>query len=833
MNAAGRAVLGGALGRHRGRLALSVLAIALGVALGFAVALVNASAVGEFEGAMKTLSGSSDLEVRGPRAGFHEAIYPQVARDPGVAAASPVVEVDARLEGRDEALRIYGVDAFRAAGVTPALVPSARDALDVLRPRRLFVTPAVSAWLGVREGDTLPVQAGLRAIPLTVAGLAEASTGERYAVMDIAAAQDAFARGGVISRIDLRLRPGASAAEVRARIAAMLPPGVSVAPPRENAAATTRMSRAYRVNLNVLALVALFTGALLVFSTQALSVVRRRPYFALLRTLGMTRASLARWLVAEGALAGAAGSLLGILGGYALAYAVLHVIGADLGAGYFRGVAPSVAVDPIAALVFAAAGIVVAAMGSLAPAREAARSRPAHALKAGDEQQAFTRLRSPWPGAALVAAGAAMTLLPPLAGLPVFGYASIALLLIGTLLLLPRLTSWVLSLLRAPRSFPAAVALAQLRGAPGQAGVSLATIVASVSLMVSMAIMVASFRQSLDDWLLRVLPADVYVRAASAGDTAFLAPGEQRAIAAIQGIARVAFLRGQSVSLDPSRPRVSLLARDLPRDDPGSALPLVGDAYVPRGDDPPPAWISEALADLTGLKPGARIEVPLAGTVRTFVVAGVWRDYARQQGAIVIARPVYVEMTGDENATDVAVWLAPDTTVAQLRERLDAALPGAARLALATPGEIRAVSLRIFDRTFAVTYALLAVAIVIGLTGLSSSFGALVLARRREFGMLRHLGMTRRQVAAMLATEGFVVSGIGLAVGLALGFAMSLILVHVVNRQSFHWGMEIHVPWMSLGGLIAVLLVAAVATTVASARQAMSGDVVRAVREDW
>ena len=833
MNTVARAVLGGALGRHRGRLALSVLAIALGVALGFAVALVNASAVGEFEGAMKTLSGAADLEVRGPRAGFDENVYPLVARDADVAVASPVVEVDARIEGRDEAMRIYGVDAFRAGAITPALVPTARDALDVLRPGNVFVTPAAASWLGVDEGDTLRVQAGMQGIALSVAGLAEASTGERYALMDIAAVQDLFSRRGVVSRIDLRVRPGASPGAVRARIASLLPPGVSVAPPQESAATTARMSRAYRVNLNVLALVALFTGALLVFTTQALSVVRRRAYFALLRTLGMTRGALARWLVLEGALAGCAGAVLGIAGGYAIAYVVLRVVGADLGAGYFRGVAPRVVVDPVAACVFAAAGVAVAALGSLAPAREATRAQPAAALKSGDEQEAFARLRSPWPGLAMLAAGAAMTMLPPVVGLPVFGYASIGLLLVGTLLLLPRIASVALSRIHGGHSLPAALAIAQLRGAPGQAGVSLATIVASVSLMVSMAIMVASFRQSLDDWLVRVLPADAYLRAGSAGDTAFLTPAQQRAIASVPGIARIAFLRVQNVLLDPTRPRVALLARDLPEHDPGSALPLVGDPYILRNGDPPPAWVSEALADFMHLQPGARIDIPVGSATRTFVVAGVWRDYARQQGAIVIARPTYVAMTGDDNATDVAIWLAQDTTAAQLRERIEAALPDAARLALATPGEIRELSLRIFDRTFAVTYALLAVAIVIGLMGLSSSFGSLVLARRREFGMLRHLGMTRRQIAAMLATEGLVVSTIGLAIGLALGFAMSVILVHVVNRQSFHWGMELHMPWMSLAALTAVLLVAAVVTTVASARQAMGGDVVRAVREDW
>jgi putative ABC transport system permease protein len=149
------------------------------------------------------------------------------------------------------------------------------------------------------------------------------------------------------------------------------------------------------------------------------------------------------------------------------------------------------------------------------------------------------------------------------------------------------------------------------------------------------------------------------------------------------------------------------------------------------------------------------------------------------------------------------------------------------------PGEIRSLSLKVFDRTFAVTYALELAAVVIGLAGLSSSFGALVLARRREFGVLRHLGMTRRQIGAMLATEGFAVSGIGLAAGLALGFAISLILIHVVNRQSFHWGMELSVPWLALGGFGAVLLALSTVTALASGRQAMGEDVVRAVKEDW
>ena len=287
------AVVGGALAHQRGRLVLSMLAIALGVALGFAVAVINEAAIGEFTGGMKTLAGVADFEVRGPRSGFPDALFADLARDPDVAVASPVVEVDARIAGRDDALRVYGVDAFRAAAVTPAFVGGATDALDLLRPGVVFVSPAAAAWLAMDRADTLVVQAGLRDTPLAIAGFVQGDPGQRYAVMDIAAAQDLFGARRVVVARRPSPAPGADAAAVRARIAQALPPGVAIGTPQDSVTMASRMSRAYRVNLNVLALVALFTGGLLVFSTQALSIVRRRAQFALLRTLGL-RARTAR-----------------------------------------------------------------------------------------------------------------------------------------------------------------------------------------------------------------------------------------------------------------------------------------------------------------------------------------------------------------------------------------------------------------------------------------------------------------------------------------------------------------------------------------------------------
>ncbi len=831
--ALGLALFLGPLRQGKGRLALGLSAIALGVALGYAVQLVNQSAIGEFAHAVQTLAGTADLELRGPRAGFDESLYPRLARLPEVAVASPVIEADVRLAGRAETLRILGLDVFRAGLLQPDLVAtSAPDLSDTLRPDAIFLSPAAAEWLGVAEGDPIALQVGLGEARLRVAGLTRAD-GTRFGIVDIAGAQAALDRVGRINRLDLRLRPGVDVEAFRARLQLELPAGVLAERPAAGIKRAASISRSYRVNLNVLALVALFTGGLLVFSTQALAVVRRRPQLALLRVLGLKRRRLIATLLGEALLVGAVGAALGLVLGFALAQAILDVVGADLGAGDFRGMRPALRFEPGWALVFFALGVVVALLASLAPALEAARAQPAAALKAGDEQRLFERLKPAWPGLVVIAAGVALTAAPPLDGLPLFGYIAIALLLVGTIMLMPRLAVAAFARLHLRRAVPGRLAALQLHGAPGQSMLSLATIVAAVSLLVSMAIMVASFRQSLGTWLDHVLPADLYVRTGAAGDTAFLAPRDQERLAGIPGVRRADFGRTQSILLAPEKPPVMLIARPVDATDPGRLLPLVGGFLVPPAGAPPPAWVSEAMVDIYGFAPGAVIELPIAGQPARFTVAGVWRDYIRQHGAVMVERDRYIRLTGDRDANDGALWLAAGTNAGDVRFAIRTTVPGGEKLELAAPGEIRERSMQAFDRTFAITYVLELVALVIGLTGLSSSFGALVLARRREFGMLRHLGMTRRQIGTMLATEGFAVSALGLAVGLALGTIISLILIHVVNRQSFHWSMDFTIPWWPLAAFCAVMLVAAALTATASARAAMTGDAVRAVKEDW
>ena len=818
--------------QHPGRLSLSVLAIALGVALGYAVALINQAAINEFASAVQTLAGEADLVVRGPRAGFDEALYPRLATSGEVAVASPVLEVDAKLPGRREPLLVLGIDIFRAARVQPFLaVAGTGDRLDFLRPDRVFLSAAAAQWLELKKDDSLSVQVGLRVLSLRVAGVLGEAGRQRFAVVDIGAAQTMFGRSGTLNRIDLRLRPGVDPQHLAARLQPGFPPGTVIERPEADIERSSAPSRAYRVNLNVLALVALFTGGLLVFSAQALAVVRRRAQLALLRVLGVTRRGLVAMLIAEAAAVGALGALAGIALGYASAAFVTRRFGAELGGGYFRGLAPELALDWPALALFFVLGILAAVAGSLAPALEAAGAAPAAALKAGDETRAFDRLQRAWPGLAVMLAGAALTQAGPVRGLPLFGYLAIALLLLGTVMLMPRIAVLLFRLAPALGPAPARVGLAQLRAAPGQAGVSLAAIVAAVSLMVSMAIMVASFRQSLEEWLERILPADLYLRSGPGSESAYLSTADQQAIAAIPGIRRVEFMRIQRLAVEPDKPPIALLARAVEAE--GRVPPLLGAAHAVGPGEPPAAWVSEIAASIYGWRPGSAIEIPLGGRRARFTVAGVWRDYARQQGAVLIERYQYLRYTGDAYANDAAVWLAPGADAGEVRRNIETRLAGGANIETSGPEDIREVSLRIFDRTFAVTYALEAVAVVIGLFGLSSSFGALVLARRREFGVLRHLGMTRRQIGAMLAGEGLLVSALGLAVGLALGLLISLVLIDVVNPQSFHWGMELHMPWRLLAEFVAAMLAMATLTAIWSGRGAMGGDAVRAVKEDW
>jgi putative ABC transport system permease protein len=817
------------------RLLVTVVAIALGVALGAAVYFVNSAALNEFGLATKRLVGEADVVVRGPREGFSEQLFTRLARDAAVSAASPVLELAVALPGRRDALKVLGVDPFRAATLQPALIGDIGGGLFALfRPDSIYLSSSAARDLKLRRGDLLQVTVGSSPKALRVQGiLSEGTYSQELGLMDIASAQWTFNQIGRLNRIDLRLSPGNDVDVFRRALGRRLPVGVVAVAPQVERDRAISVTRAYRVNLNMLALVALWTGAFLVFSTQSLSVLRRRRSLALLRALGVTRGQLQRALIGEGAALGVAGSFLGVLLGVLFAAAVLRFLTGDLGNGQLRAVGASIRTAPLPTLAFFVMGTVVASIGAWLPARAAARQPPARSLKGGDGDYAVVARQSTYAGVALLFVGAALSRLPPMGGLPVFGYAAIAALLLGAILLVPTLTVKALSLAPHTHRIVLDTAVAQLRENVGLSTLSLASIIVSFSLMVAMAIMVYSFRMSFDHWLGKLLPADMQLREPFGSDTAFWSAADQAQLATVAGISRIEFRRTRLLLLDPKRPPVTLIARGATAAQAAEELPLVRSDKLPLRSNAEPAWISEALQDLYGYELGGEIDLPLAGRTQRFTVAGIWRDYARATGSIVISRQAYLAATGDASANEGSIWLNTGANAALTEAALRARFARGDSFEILTSTALRERSLQIFDRAFAITYALEAIAVIIGLTGVSFAAGSTALARRAEFGMLRHIGMLRRQIVGMLASEGILMSAFGVAYGLGLGTALSLVLVYVINRQSFNWSIDLAIPAWQLAVLSVTLIAAAAVTAVWSGRAATSQDAVQAVREDW
>lgn len=888
------------LRHHPWRNGAAVVAVMLGVALAFAVHVINASALDEFARGMRSVAGQADVQVQGRGVSFiDEALYARLARHPDVQSASPVIEIntyallpqasgDGPARGSSKLpIRVLGVDALQVATITPELIalPDSEAArLDVFAPDTVFLNGAARAALlasvtSENAGVTSPsagtspgtpanaarvlLQQGMQWQSLRLAGRVMAG-GAPLAVMDVATAQTVFGMVGQLSRVDVQLRPGIDRAGFMTQLQAQAdwPASAMAAEPGQAVARMDQVSRAYRVNLTVLALVALFTGGFLVYSVLALSVTRRAQPLALLGVLGLDPRQRWALILLEAGTLGIFGSALGIALGTGLAMLALRMLGGDLGGGYFSGAMPALQWSAGAALLFGGLGVLAALVGAWWPARMAARMAPAQTLKGmGMSAQGKGHAGA---GLALLGCGALLALLPPIGGVPLAAYVSVALILLGGISALPALVGWMLDFL-APlvaRKPLALLAVERARRMRASAAIAVSGVVASLSLAVALTVMVDSFRGSMLQWLDTVLPAALYVRTAgstSSSEHAFFEPAFIKAVGQLPGVARVRAQRSVALSLDSARPPVALLVRPL-RDTRGEAtsthqdtdLPLLAPALTaPEGAIA--VYVSEAMVDLYGAKVGttlapmgpAMAALSRAGLApQHFFVAGVWRDYARQFGTVVIDSADFARLSDDARVNDLALWLDADADGSATAQAIRQLVNGKAGqggqesntdslLELGSAQDIRKRTMDIFDRSFAVTYWLQAVAIGIGLFGVAASFSAQVLARRKEFGLLLHLGLTRKQVLQVLALEGAAWTTLGAIAGTALGLAVAAVLVHVVNPQSFHWSMDMQVPLLRLLALAAAVIAAGTLTAWLAGRAAAGRDAVMAVKEDW
>jgi len=843
------------------RTAMTVLGIALGVAVFVAIRTANVDVLKSFEDAVLTVAGRATLQVSGGDMGLDERVIITLRHQPGVLAASPVLQQSTRVAAgphRGRPLVVLGLDLLEAAdhksfhlqtetGAEPTLDP-------LLEPTAVFIGARLAAEWSLSEGSTLELLAGTTTHQVVVRGVVQSSAGartawEHLAVMDIAAAQSLFGSVGRLDRIDLVTDPARPVEEIAQAVAPLLPPPLTIRRPAHRNEQVERMVRAFQLNLATLSGVGLLVGLLLVYNTIAYSVVRHRREIGILRSLGLSRAGVGALFLGEAAVMGLVGGMAGSVFGVLLAHRLVAFLSRTVSDLYVSvsvvpdGLSPATLSLLLEGAVF---GLVVAMLGALAPSMDAGRTAPARALAPGEyeEAQALRAVPLAWFGGGCFVLAGLLALPGPVAGLPVFGYVSALCLFVSLATVAPLLVSWVGALATSAsaerRGIGALGLLAaeQMARAPGRNAVTVSALMVGISIMLGVGTMVHSFRQTVEAWINQVVMADLVVAPTDwldgegSGMQANRMPlAWAKLAAAVPGVAAVDTYRDLTVEIG-GQP-VSLVSRDLLVHAihsrylfmKGESAELLHRTITTRG-----VILSEVLAGRMGVKAGDALTILTPSGERSFPVVGLFYDYATDGGKLVMDRSLYRTLWDDDTTTVIAVYVAPGADAGSVRRRLDEVMGRAGQVVTISNAEIKREILAIFDRTFRVTYALELIAVVIALLGIVNTLLTSVLERQREMATLRAIGASARQIRGLVLWEGLYLGALGACLGVFGGMVLSFLLIHVINKQSFGWTIHFQFPaWLVFQG-VALAIGAALAASYLPALWAARQPVVDGLR---
>lgn len=835
------AVSGRPLRRHPATIATLLAAIALGVAMVVAVHLINRSALEGFSDGVRTLAGKSDLTLKAAWGTLPESWLQRLRAMPEVRAAWPALEIKMLLgdAGERRLVTLLGLDLLNDDGLRDVYRPDDGGAefapMAVFERGAAILGDGLARRLGLSVGDRLTLPWGSGEVALRMlARLRPGGGWDQGGVMDIASAQWTFGRVGELDRIDLQLRAGVDPVRFRRQLAASFGEQLTVGNANSSRHQLEAMTRAYRVNLNVLSGVGLLTAGFMVWSLSGLSLRRRRAHFALLRTLGMGRPALAALLLLEALGLGLLGSALGLGLGVLLAWAGVVLLGGDLGAGYFQQATLALWWSTPTLLFYLLLGTAVALAATLTPLWDNLRELGGAGMACGAAERAASMSLRRRLGLLLLALVAALlaSWLPAWRGMPIAGYLALMLLLLASVLAMPLLIALMSRLLRPPpRAWLASMALAELRGASSRAVGGAGAIMVSFALVVAMATLVFSFRGSLLGWLDRVLVADVYIAGGSGSRSAI----DETLISRLRAWPEVAAIgRARQLELhygdDPAAAPVHMQARDL-----RSALlrpdwPLLAGAWVSEDGFDEVVYVSEVFAGRFDVVVGDLIELPFVSG-RPLRVAGIFRDYAFQWGQLLLDLQTYQRLSGDPRIDDLAL-IAADGEVAALEQRAEHDLAAQGGIELRMAAAIKRISLQVFDRSFALTYVLVFVALLVGLFGIANAQAVQGPERRLQLATLGLLGLRPAEAPQLLAIEGGLIGLAGVLQGLVSGVLMALVLIQVVNRQSFGWGIDTRFPWSALLLVMLVVVLLSYGLSWLHGRRLAGSDPVVALREE-
>lgn len=867
------------LRRDPGRTLLTILAVALGIAVVVAIRMANRSALQSFQQTTSALAGRADLIATGP-VPIPADLLPRLDALGGQAEISPYLDrmsLDAR---SGEMLEVFGVDLLGNAAHRSDLRAAGAQTIQP-KPGTLpiVLTEAYARRFGNQVGHRLWLSLNGRERPFTVVallpdqGVARAQSGN-VALLDLPEALQVFefpdkpVQGFVgtgwlsepefplgqvrFDGLQIVLAPGVSAQALQTSLQPLLPAGDRVEPPAARAQQSDRMLAAFRSNLDALSYISLLVGVFLIYNTVSMAVVRRRTEVATVRALGATRGAVLRVFFAESLLFSLAGGVLGIALGWVMAGATLRLISLTINNLYAVQHPGPARLQPMDALWVLGLALLTGIVSSLAPALEAASVAPAEGTRPGAQETAWHGRRRLFLVLAAVLAllAAVLARLPEPVAAPVFGYGSALATVLACALAVPPLLSTLLprlrSLLLRRGWVSSGLAAASLAGSLRRTSVLLIALSTAVAMMVSVAVMVGSFRDTVQVWVENRLQADVFVRALdwTRNSPAGLDPALVHLVESTPGVRSIVeyhsqplLFRGQRTFLTVHWQRDPATGQTRPVQDAavtnfhflsgGSPQQMV--RRLEQGD----VLVSEPFARRFRLTVGDRIELPTPTGFHSVELAGIYYDYASSEGEVEVSLRQYRQWFGEPAVTSTALYARPGLASAALRQRVQrrvaAAAGGRVQLAINDNASLRGEVLKIFDQTFRITWGLELIALVVAILGVANTLLAVALERRRELAILRFLGSTSAQTRRMLLAESGLIGLLAVLVGSAMGAILAIILIDVINVQSFGWTIQIHIPWLFL--LLACLLVflATLAAGWGPARVACKLDPLRAV----
>jgi len=835
------------LSRHPLQLMFSVVGVALGVAAVFSIDLANESALRAFRISAQTVAGKATHRIVGGPSGLEEALYATLRRQGGMRTIAPVVEGYARVPARPGlTLHILGVDPFAEApfrNYTRGTSVGADIPRLLTRPGAVLLLEETAKRIGVSPGDALPLQVGVEPAHATLSGFLRPADDvtrqalETTAVADISTAQELLGKEGRLSRIDLLVPEGAEGEKALSLVRKILPPEAEILPAGARDNALEQMTRAFSLNLSALSLLVLVVGTFLVYNTMTFSVLQRRQLVGTLRALGVTRREVFAQILSEAAVLGAAGTVLGLPLGYLLGEFLLGMVTRSIGDLYFALSVREVSVTAATLLKAVGLGIFGAVAASLGPAWEATSTPPRDVMRRSAIETGIRRILPAVSaaGAGLILLGAGVQLYPsrsiPLSfGGLFFIVAGYALLAPGAAVLMVRGIQPVLAAAfgtqgtMAARSIPASIS---------RTGVAAAALVVAVSTTVGIGIMIDSFRRTVSDWLDHSLRSDIYVSSMEdrrGPDRTPLPPDLVEGVSSAPGIFQVALVSWQT--LESPAGITELFVMRIPREG--------FDAFRFREGDVRSVWealhggaviVSDPYAYRHGIRKGDTVRLRTDRGEREFPVAGVYYDYSSDQGLVGILGETYDRFWDDRGVDSIGIRLSDGTpdeaAIGRIRE-----IAGDRPVLIRSNRSLREASLRIFDRTFAVTNVLRSLTILIAFVGVLNALMAIQMERGWEHAVLRAIGLTPRQTWGLVVGESAVIGTVAGILAVPLGAAQALVLIRFINRRSFGWTMQTFIdPWVLLQAVALALAASLLAGLYPATRLARSSPA-RALQEE-